>query len=126
MPPDETQAWLRRARDDLRMAEVILASNDPISHGAAFHAQQAAEKALKALLVAHGRKPPRTHNLGHLLTLAEEVGVSLDHHLDAAASLTDHAVEARYPGPPTITEDEAREAIRNANTIVHDILDHLP
>lgn len=41
----EAGAWLRKAAQDLRAAEVDLAAGPPLLEDAAFHAQQAAEKA---------------------------------------------------------------------------------
>jgi hypothetical protein len=46
------QAWLRRADDDLRSAQVDLAADPPLIEDALFHCQQAAEKAMKPFLTA--------------------------------------------------------------------------
>ena len=43
----DTRAWLRRAQSDLRAAEIDLTAQPALSGDAAFHCQQAAEKALK-------------------------------------------------------------------------------
>ncbi len=64
---ERAHAWLRRAQEDLRMVD--LAIQDGLYAQACFHAQQAVEKALKAILVAQGRVPPRIHGLGRLLDL---------------------------------------------------------
>jgi HEPN domain-containing protein len=45
------RAWVEKATDDLEAAETLLAREPPKSSAAAFHAQQAAEKDLKAALV---------------------------------------------------------------------------
>lgn len=66
MPPD-AQKWLDFARDDLRMAN--LAMRDALYNQVCFHAQQAAEKTLKALIIAAGILPPKTHKLADLLGL---------------------------------------------------------
>ena len=60
--------WLEKAEKDLRVARKILDEPDY----SAFHSQQAAEKALKALLIALGKRPPRTHNIGLLLDEIKE------------------------------------------------------
>lgn len=62
-----------------------------------FHAQQAAEKALKALLVRHQVEFTRTHDLGELLRLAEPVVPGITPKLAEAEKLTRHAVQTRYP-----------------------------
>lgn len=51
----DTRAWLARAQDDLRGAEIDLAASPPLLGDAAFHCQQAVEKTLKAFLVWHDR-----------------------------------------------------------------------
>ena len=69
--------WLSRARADLRVAVVTLGVADLPRWAAGFHLQQAAEKALKAVLVAHGRTAPRTHDIGLLADLVAEVAQPL-------------------------------------------------
>ena len=59
----DTRAWLARARDDLRGAEIDLAASPPLLGDAAFHWQQAVEKALKAFLTWHDRPFRKTHDL---------------------------------------------------------------
>lgn len=66
---EESKRWLRFAEEDLQMAQ--LAASQKIYNQVCFHAQQSVEKALKALLVAQGQLPPRTHRLGDLLTLLD-------------------------------------------------------
>ena len=93
------------------MAE--LAISEELYDEAAFHCQQAAEKALKALLVAYRIKPPKTHSLERLLVLLRDrVDVAWAYEEDLPA-LTYYAVEARYPGPP-VSEEEALAALRLA------------
>jgi len=82
-----------------------------------FHAQQTAEKALKALLVRHGVRFDKTHDLGQLLEQAEPVAPGTAETLAEAEELTAHAVGARYPGrePPLDREEAARQlAVANA------------
>ena len=88
-------AWLAKADDDRRATEVLAAADLP-EEIAAFHAQQWAEKTLKAALVARDEDPPRTHNLA---TLVELIDGSASEALRAAARrLTPYAVLSRYPG----------------------------
>ncbi|MCE4627957.1 MAG: HEPN domain-containing protein [Desulfurococcales archaeon] len=111
----EVCEWLRRAEKDLRAAEVLL--REELYEEAAFHAQQAAEKALKALLVARRVRPPKTHSIEHLLSLlAGQEDVKPFYDIDAD-TLTDYAVEARYPGPPVVPE-EAEQALETARKTV--------
>ena len=54
--------WLTKAKTDLALAKVILKKGPDLEPWAAgFHAQQAAEKSMKAVLVAEGIEPPRDH-----------------------------------------------------------------
>lgn len=78
----------------------------------AFHAQQAAEKALKALLVRHGVRFDKTHDIGTLLAQADPVAPGLAQTLREAEELTAHAVASRYPGQePPLDRPEARERL---------------
>ena len=58
--------WLTLAHEDLIVAERLLAE-PPLPGGAAFHAQQAAKKALKGLLAWQDRPFAKTHDLGELV-----------------------------------------------------------
>lgn len=59
-PPEWPQAWLQRARSDLALGRVALETPDVLLEDACFHAQQCAEKALKALLIQRETAFPRT------------------------------------------------------------------
>lgn len=61
-----------------------------------FHAQQATEKALKAVFVFLDIDFPRTHNIRTLLDqLPDSIGIPRE--VEESAGLTDYAVESRYP-----------------------------
>jgi len=66
--PGSPADWLRYARSDLELARVVR-PDEVLFEGLCFHAQQAAEKALKAVLIAKGVPPPKTHNIRTLLDL---------------------------------------------------------
>jgi HEPN domain-containing protein len=61
----------------------------------AFHAQQAVEKSLKAVLASVGVDLPFAHNLAALVQLCEDAGVDVPAELEEAAVLTPYAVAAR-------------------------------
>jgi HEPN domain-containing protein len=63
--PTDHQAWVVRAEDYV-LSRSALRRKAPLLYGATFHAQQCAEKYLKALLVAHRCAFPRTHDLAAL------------------------------------------------------------
>jgi len=108
--------WLRYAYSDLELARVKRPS-DVLFEVLCFHAQQAAEKALKAVLIAKGVSPPKTHNIRTLLDLLPQ-DVIVPQEIEDAASLTDYAVTSRYPGDfESVDEEEYQEAVRLAETI---------
>ena len=89
----EAIEWLRAAEDDLEDARVLLRAGRYA--GAAFHAHQAAEKALKAVIIAVRRElPPRIHNL---LELARILGIEDEQLIEALRRLNPHYRVARYP-----------------------------
>jgi HEPN domain-containing protein len=78
-----------------------------------FHAQQAAEKLLKAALFLAGVAPPRTHNLAALTDLATSSGVNLPTECEALRWLTPYAVLYRYEGDADEDEERlARQEVR--------------
>jgi len=91
-------------------ADLILNGSMPSYRLVSFHAQQAAEKSLKALLIRYQVDFGKTHNLGELLRLAEPVAPGIDEMLAEARALTPYAVRARYPGeePPTDRDQAGR------------------
>jgi len=117
--------WIRKGDSDLADARRTVESDGPYDT-ACFHAQQAAEKYLKALLAFHGQPVQRTHDLEELqrvcaplLPLAEFCSLDL-------TELSGYAVELRYdadfwPGPET-----AREAVALAEKVRHLIVSTLP
>jgi HEPN domain-containing protein len=55
---------LAKARTDMALARLVLERGEDMEPwGSVFHAQQAAEKAFKALLIANGIEPPHVHDL---------------------------------------------------------------
>lgn len=108
--------WTEKAEHDLRNAEHTLTlETDCPFDTACFHAQQCAEKYLKAVLVFRGTHPPKTHDLTELLPLAQGGGVEVDSH--AAELLMPYAVESRYPSPEPYARAEAEEAIKAARRV---------
>jgi HEPN domain-containing protein len=85
-----------------------------------FDAQQAAEKALKALCIQYEIKFPYVHDLATLLTLIEKQKGEVPANIRQAARLTRYAVATRYPGlTEPVTTDEYEEAV----VIAEDVLD---
>jgi HEPN domain-containing protein len=116
-PPDAIRRelvaqWLARAEEDLGVARHLLADRLPYYTAIGFHAQQAAEKYVKAFLVAHQVEFPKTHDLGRLLDLVAGVDAALAEALSGAVQLSDYGVDVRYPGDlPELGIDDARRAV---------------
>lgn len=88
---DETRSWLAQAREDLETAKFLATSR---YYAAVFFAQQAAEKALKALYIeVHRDFPPKNHNL---LELCRALSAPAD-ILEAARELNPEYFTTRYP-----------------------------
>jgi HEPN domain-containing protein len=110
----EVRRWLRYAHEDLVAAETMIEQPEMVPRHACWLAQQAAEKALKAVLVFLQIDFPRRHDLDALRNLMP-AGWQLKEELPDLADLTEWAVEARYPGDwPDATESDARFAVQQA------------
>ena len=120
MPREATDplAWLVRAKSSLARARAGRISPEVLWEEPCFDAPQAAEKALKALLVALGIPFPKTHDLERLLELIRpRIPVPLE--LEALVRLNPFAVASRYPGDlPEATEEDWREALALAERAV--------
>ena len=118
-PTDVASAWLQRARSDLQLGRAALRARGVLPEDAAFHAQQCAEKALKALLLHLEIPFPRTHTIEVLLDLLKTQGASVPNAVDEAFELSEYAVQTRYPGEwEPVTKAEARRAIERAGLVL--------
>jgi HEPN domain-containing protein len=117
-PPDDPREWLRRARGNLTYARVE--SEGVLAEDRAFNAQQAAEKALKAVLLHAGETIPFTHDLRELIGRLIRAGIGVPPEVDAADVLTPYAVAGRYPADTEemVTAVELVEAIAVAAQVV--------
>ena len=110
--------WIRRAHADLALAKGSLPPG-ALFDDLCFHAQQAAEKAIKAVYISAGRGFRYTHNLGFLIDELRGSGVRVPEYIDDAAELTKWAWEARYPGPlEPASEAEYQRALALAERVV--------
>ena len=71
-PPDDPREWLNRAKSNLALAKSLVP--EAYLEDLCFEAQQAAEKAIKAVLMRRGIEFPYVHNLALLLSLLDEAG----------------------------------------------------
>jgi HEPN domain-containing protein len=94
-------------------------ADDTLPEHLCYHAQQAAEKAIKAVLVSRDVDFPWVHALEHLLNLCWEAGVPIPQSARRAIDLSDYASITRYPGDyEPVTEAEVSHAIAVAQDII--------
>jgi HEPN domain-containing protein len=91
------EAWLFKAENDLRSAKKLMEGEPAIPDTAIYHAQQCAEKALKAYLSFKLQPLQRTHDLEFLIELCSEKDGSFSTLLDHARTLTPYGAAFRYP-----------------------------
>jgi len=116
--------WLREAEDDLSAARDLMRLGRYSK--ACFFAQQAAEKALKALLMRRAGVFEITHSVVRLLEVASEHGLRVPDELFRRAEALDRLyVPTRYPsvwphGPPHVHygEEDARRAVEDAEEVL--------
>ena len=98
----------------------------PFLYPACFHAQQAAEKYLKALLTWHQIEFSKTHAIEQLLDLVKDAEPETASSLRDAMALTPYGVDIRYPGDqPEPNQQEAREAVELARIVRDTVMDRL-
>ena len=116
--PGSARDWLARARGDLALAKA------PLPEGAflddlCFHAQQAAEKAIKAVYRHHGWPFRYVHDIEDILTGLKQHGVAIPAVIEAAVILTSYATTGRYPSrEEPVTREEYTEAVALAERVV--------
>lgn len=105
---DLASELLARARDDELATKALLRVDEVSDVIVAFHAQQAVEKALKAVLASVGADFPFTHDLGLLMQLCEDADLDLPSSLAEADLLTPYAAQLRYGSSPSATVSRAQ------------------
>jgi HEPN domain-containing protein len=95
-PRDLAQLMLRKAQDDQRAMQTLASDPDSAGWVVGFHAQQAVEKALKAVLTAAGVRFRRTHDIHQLLSLIAETSLDTPEWAEEATGLGRFAVVTRY------------------------------
>src|SRR3990172_17925 len=113
---NDPRAWAAIAEEDFILARTALQRKHPLASGACFHAQQCAEKYMKALLLSKGANFPKTHDLLMLNNLCSAIGIFLEIDPKHLNTLTDYAVRTRYPGEGP-TPGDAKEAMEIAKLI---------
>ena len=112
----DLEIWIDHAEDDMNAAAKLLRGKKPSIYGACFHAQQCAEKYIKAMLVFKDQSFPMLHDLLILNNLLVKAGIFMGLPEDDLDTLSAFAVATRYPGAKPTIED-AKEAIAIAKVI---------
>ena len=116
-PPDDPREWMNRARSNLLSAKNRIPG--VYLEDLCFDAQQAAEKAIKAVMIRRTIDFPYVHDLTRLLSLLEEAGETIPEAIRKAEALTPYAWITRYPGADRpVSEQEYAEAIESAEAVV--------
>lgn len=132
MPPEavlhEVAAWIGKAENDLKNIELVLPAEDAPLDTVCYHAQQAAEKYLKALLTFLGIPFPKTHDLPEL-ALRLPVDSAVRREVGDLSELADAAVSARYPGDMAdydrvTAEDMVRHALAVKTAVLAELERH--
>jgi HEPN domain-containing protein len=120
---EEARRLMTAARSDLRAAKLLATDDEQSADVIGFHAQQAVEKAIKAVLVGSDLPIHYTHDLGFLLEVLGEHAIAAPDSVASADWLTPWAVAARYGASDAALDREAAvlvadEAVRWAATTV--------
>jgi HEPN domain-containing protein len=115
----DVKAWLTKAQTDLQIAALELSADPPFTGDAAFHTQQATEKAMKALLAWHDVPFRKTHDLAELGSACARLTPALEPLLTRAAELTQYAWKYRYP---TESDEPERADVDSAVVIARSVL----
>ncbi len=116
---EDTRAWLSKARGDLAKARHAMTAEEPFRDDAAYHCQQAIEKAMKALLTWHDVPFRKIHSLEELGRQCVVIDQSLQVLVDQAVPLSEYAWKFRYPGEEEMpTQLETEEALTIADAVI--------
>lgn len=121
------RSWLVKAHRDLLSAHELASAQMPLLDTAAYHCQQAAEKAIKGYLLFHDVRFEKSHDIVLLVSQATDVDPSFSALIEIARLLTPLAVEFRYPGDFVEPEpEEFQDAYDAAQTLFVFVLEKLP
>lgn len=117
----DVNTWLEFAQYDLKSA--LWQLKGEIYTSACFAAQQAAEKALKALILSRGTVAPKVHSLDRLLSILRRLKVVVAFIEREALDLDKYYITTRYPGQYGGPEDlydrsDAQAAVEGAQAVI--------
>ena len=121
------QAWLRKAEHDFLSIQNNISAEETPWDVVCFHAQQAAEKILKAFIIYHGYTVEKTHDLIQLLSVCVNIEPSLIVLESDCQELNYYSVSSRYPDDLyEPDESDGRKMLDSAERIRESVLKLLP
>ncbi len=104
--------WIKRSQSNLVRAKAGKTSEMIVYEDLVFDCQQAAEKALKSLLISIDIKFPSTHSIARLIEILSLNKIDVPKKVQDSVFLTEYAVNTRYPGSyEVVTENDYQEAL---------------
>ena len=111
--------WLHRAESNLEIAKAGKISDKVFYEDLCFECQQAVEKSIKAILISIDKKFEKIHNIERLFKFLEEEGEEIPEEIKEAKSLSDYAVDSRYPGDyDPVDQQDYEKALNLAEKVV--------
>ena len=128
MPPEleEVKRWLEKSLRDISTVRKLLSGDKPETDIAAFHAQQAVEKLLKAYLVFRRIEFEKIHDLGVLLDQCAGQDGEFASLREDVSPLTAYAVAYRYPGPADPSQADVEQALRVVERVREFVITRIP
>lgn len=117
----EARQWFDFAKEDYGVAEHLFQTYYPRPlEIICYHCQQAAEKAIKAIIMESGAQGglPKLHDLSFLLNQIKNIVDIDDKYYDYADALTPYGVSIRYPNELFLEEHHAKDALFMAKEII--------
>ncbi|MGL4944090.1 MAG: HEPN domain-containing protein [Thermoguttaceae bacterium] len=119
---EEVNEWLRFAEMDLTAANHLWQTLHPQPlEVICYHCQQAAEKSLKAIFVAHEHEVVKTHDLTLLYATLVKLDAEILPLKEPCKKLNIYSSQARYPNELEINQTHAQLALKDARTIYETI-----
>jgi HEPN domain-containing protein len=117
--PSITREWTSKADEDFEFARINLDEGKNFYAQICFHFQQAAEKYLKAFIIAHDLEFRRVHDLGLLLKTCSAKDPSFEDLKEDCEFLAAFYVDTRYPvqWPTKFSMEETRKALQASDRI---------
>lgn len=117
---DFLNQWIKKADEDITVVNKLTEFEIIASSAVCFHCQQAAEKYLKAFLIAKNKEIVRTHNIEFLLSECSDI--DLDFAEIDPLNLTDFGVDVRYPGDFYIPSESEVKIYKDLTIRIRDMV----